>query len=197
MELQDHKTRHFRGTFFYRGTYTPIHISFDNGLTKPDSTVLRLSSPCTGFRKIFCWVCISRYLVLKEGGRNSNTRIHRPIKLQIRCTALQSWVRGYCTAHYIRINLYHLLLRNHRACYFSGLHMMCEAPYWEVEAEFLFVHKVRGKKRQFLTRSYSSLALLSISRMSMGLSLQPLVLLGLFLSWETCCDLWASCSTTL
>lgn len=73
------------------------------------------------------------------------------------------------------------------------------APYLEVEVVFLFVHKVRGekKKRHFLTRSYSSLALLSISRMSMGLSLQPLVLLGLFLSWETCCDLWASCSTTL
>lgn len=70
-------------------------------------------------------------------------------------------------------------------------------PHWEGKAVFLFIHS-RIKLRHFLTRSYSSLALLSISRMSIGLFLlQPFVLLGLFLSWETCCDLWASCSTTL
>lgn len=49
-----------------------------------------------------------------------------------------------------------------------------------------------------LTLSYSSLALLSISRMSMGLwSLQPLAWLGLCLSRAACWDRRVSSSTTL
>ena len=51
---------------------------------------------------------------------------------------------------------------------------------------------------QSLTLSYSSLALLSISRMSMGLwSLQPLAWLGLCLSRAACWDRRVSSSTTL
>lgn len=45
----------------------------------------------------------------------------------------------------------------------------------------------------FLTCSYSTLALLSISR----ISVHPLILLTLLLSWNSSWDLWASSCTTL
>lgn len=184
--------------------YLFVHVSFDNDLTKEDSRwVLGLSSPCTYFRKMFCCICISRYLFLKFyslstllKGSNSNIRIYRPMKLWIRCTTLQSWVKVY----YQNFSLSYLSQKSQGMLFQWTPYNDLSPLFRNTSSGFIctqsYVEK-KKKKRHFLTRSYSSLALLSISRMSMGLfSLQPLVLLGL-LSWETCCDLWASCSTTL
>ena len=74
--------------------------------------------------------------------------------------------------------------------------LLCVQAWFTLTFFFFFPNFYIGYT--FCPLSYSSLALLSISRMSMGLwSLQPLAWLGLCLSRAACWDRRVSSSTTL